>query len=95
MVFDNSKLVHPTTVTVNALHPSVKVWRGFSFAETASSAAYVRFRKGSATGDVAVHLKLAADESATIVVTKDNALEMDTGVYVEVVSGTVAGTLYS
>lgn len=56
----------------------------------------VNFRNGTATGDMLWPLNLAADEAAGILLPSgDDAIESPAGVYVEVVSGTIVGTLYS
>ncbi len=87
--------MQPTRITAGANHPTIKLWRGFAIRESASGAAVVNFRNGSATGDILWPLNLAADEAAGILLgSGEDAIESPGGVYVEVVSGSIVGTLY-
>lgn len=86
----------PTRINVGANHPSIKQWRGFAIRESAGAAAVVNFRSGSATGDILWPLNLAADEAAGIILgSGEDAIDSTAGMYVEVVSGTVVGTMFS
>ena len=88
--------MRPTRINAGSNHPSIALWRGFAIRESAAAAAVINFRNGSATGDILWPLNLAADEAAGILLGKgDDAIESPDGVYVEVVSGTIVGTLYS
>ena len=86
----------PTRINDDSNHPAIALWRGFAVRETAAGAAVVNFRSGSATGDILWPLNLAASEAAGIVFDSgDDAIESPDGVYVEVVSGSIVGTLFS
>lgn len=88
--------MRPTRIAAGSNHPAIAVWRGFAIRESAGAAAVVNFRNGTATGDMLWPLNLAADEAAGILLPSgDDAIESPAGVYVEVVSGTIVGTLYS
>ena len=63
--------------------------------ETASGKAVVNFRLGSSSGQILWPLNLGVDETAGIILdADDDAIESTAGVYVEVVSGSVLGTLF-
>ena len=81
------------TISADSNHTGVTSFCGFGVRETGSAAAVVNFRIGSVTGDIIAPLALAADESATI--SYGNTVSTPTGVYVQVVSGAIAGSLYS
>ena len=86
----------PTRINDDKNHPAIQLWRGFAVRETGSSAAVVNFRLASATGDILWPLNLAADEAAGIIFDGgEDAIESTAGVYVEVVSGAIVGTLFS
>ncbi len=90
--------MNPTRWTNDANHPSVKLWRGFAYRETGSAAAVINFRLESATGDILWPLNIAADEAGGIIFGDEkpqNAILSTAGVYVQVVSGAVVGTLFS
>ncbi len=69
--------------------------QGFSIREAAGSAAdaAVNFRKVNGSGQIIGVLELAANESATLVLSK-RKINAEGGVFVEVISGTVVGVLY-
>lgn len=81
------------TITVDSNHSGVEEFAGFSVAEDSSAVAYVRFRKAAVGGQILAHLHLGADQSGTIVFGR--ILTAEGGVYVEEVTGSVAGVLYS
>ncbi len=88
--------MQPTRIKDDTNHSHIVSWRGFAIRETASAAAVVNFRNGTATGDILWPLNLAADEAAGIILGRsDDAIACPDGVYVEVVSGSVVGTLFS
>lgn len=69
------------------------VLHGFALAEAGviPAAAKVRLRDGSATGTVLATVSLAASESVRDALP---GLRVSTGVYLEVASGTVEGTVW-
>ena len=81
-------------ITADANHADVETCFGFSIREDSSAAAEVLLKAGSSGGAVIVHLNLAADETATIVLPKAVFYEFPGGCYVDEVSGSVAGVLY-
>lgn len=83
-----------TDITADSNHTAVSRFAGFSVRESAGTpaAAAVNFRDSAVGGQILAVLELAADESATLSLT--DLISVDTGVYVEVVSGTVSGVLY-
>ncbi len=86
----------PTRINDDKNHPGIRLWRGFAVRETGSAAAVVNFRLATSTGDILWPLNLAADEAAGIIFDGgEDAIESTTGVYVEVVSGAIVGTLFS
>jgi len=80
-------------VTADSVHTQERIY-GFNFVETAGAAAVVKLRAGSASGDVINYLNLASGQSGTIFFPENVYVSALGGVYVEVVSGTVAGVLY-
>ena len=82
-----------TTITGDSNHSGVERLKAFSLAETASSTAAVRLRKASVSGTIVMRVNLAADESVYYEFEEGKAFEG--GVYVEVISGTIEGTLES
>ena len=87
----------PVRIGNNSNHPSVKLWRGFAYRETGAAAAVINFRLETATGDILWPLNVAADEAGGIIFGDDkpqNAIESTEGVFVEVVSGAIVGTLF-
>ena len=81
-------------ITGDSNHTQVTRFAGFSVRESAGSpaAAAVNFRDSAVGGQILAVLELGADESASF--NLDDVLPVDTGVYVEVVSGTISGVLY-
>ncbi len=86
--------LQPVTVTPNTNHATVTRLAGFSVRESAGTpdAAVVNLRHGSATGQVLFALELAGNESAGI--DFPGHISAPSGVYVQVVSGTVDGVLF-
>ena len=67
---------------------------GFSVRETAAAAASIRVYDGtSATGTLLDTIALAANESARENYTGNGMLQFSNGVYVDIVSGTVEGSV--
>lgn len=83
----------PVDVTVNSNHSGVERLVGFSIREDSGAAAHFRLRKGSVSGQVIMDLNVAASGNATIFFPKSVASEG--GVYVQEVTGSVAGVLFS
>lgn len=90
-----NRYLSATTTTSNANHTAVTRFAGFSIRESAATAApaAVNFRHQTSTGQILFALELAANESAGIVF--PSRMPAPSGVYVEVVSGTVSGVLYN
>ncbi len=84
------RTLQPIDITANANHTGVTRFGGFSI--RASAAAFVRLRHGSSTGQVLYVLDLALNESAGTSFT--GHIDVPSGVYVQVVSGTIEGVLY-
>ncbi len=85
-----------TRINADSNHKGVTLWRGFAIRETASAAAIINFRLGSVTGDILWPLNLSADEAAGIILGQgEDAIESSAGVYVEVASGAITGTLFN
>lgn len=79
-------------VTADTNNPTVQELHGFSFRETTGVAdAVLRLRSGSASGTVLFTVSLQASESASLSLTKP--IKSSDGVYVQLASGTVEGTL--
>jgi len=83
-----------SSITADSNHAGVTQFRGFSVREDAAAAAVIRFRHGSASGDILWELGLAASQSAGIVLSKDARILTPNGVYVEEVSGSIVGVLF-
>ena len=81
------------TITANSLHTNVTRLFGFNVAENASAAAVVELFDTNDTGDPVDTIKLAADQSGTIVFPKAVVMRFDGGCYVKV-TGTIVGSLY-
>lgn len=95
-------MFRPLTAASNTLIAPCTSLVGFSLRETAASTAVIRLRNGSASGAILFTLSFAASEAITIilpVVKYQNALSggfyCASGVYVETVSGTVEGSLFT
>lgn len=84
-------------ITQNSNHATVEIFRGFSVRENAGSpaAAAVNFRKNSVSGQIIGVLELAANESATLALSKKNKRTSEGGVYVQVTAGSIEGVLYT
>lgn len=89
-----NRYIDAVTITADTNHATVRNWNGFSIREAAGTPAQatVRFRDGAVGGDILGVLELAGDESASMTLTDD--LKAPSGIYVEVVSGTIEGVLY-
>ena len=87
--------VHAVTLTADAAHAGVERFCGFSIREDSSAAAVVQFRATDGSGQILGHLALAADESATFKLDAADFIEAPGGVYVNEVSGSIEGVLYS
>ena len=85
---------YPTTITPNSNHTSVKNLSGFSIRETAGAAAVVRLRVETVSGTILETLSLTANASLGVVYGRGNAKRSQDGVYVQVVSGTIEGSLF-
>lgn len=91
----------PAAITANANHTGVTTLAGWSIREAAGSAgvAAVNIRKGVAaannTGTLLAVLEMAADTSNTYEFRTPLRGDATYGIYVEVVTGTVAGVLYA
>ena len=83
-----------TAITVNTNHAGVRNLSGFSIRETAGAAAVVRFRVGTVSGTILETLSLVANASLGVVYGRGNAKRAEDGVYVQVVSGTIEGSLF-
>ena len=79
-------------ITPDSNHAAVDYLKGFSIQEDSSGAAFVTIRKAAAGGAVVFNLRLAADESASIVFPE--VLSCEGGCYVNEEAGSVAGVLY-
>lgn len=80
--------------TANQNHPNVTQFRGISVRETTNATgAVVEFHEGTVGGALLATVGLSAGESVTA--TFDDRVLASSGVYVEVVSGTVTGVLYA
>ncbi len=85
-----------TRINADSNHKGVTIWRGFAIRETAGAPAVINFRLGAVAGDILWPLNLAADEAAGIILGQgEDAIESTAGVYVEVASGTIVGTLFN
>jgi hypothetical protein len=74
--------------------PKVTKVTGFHITETAGAAASVKLRNGSATGTVFVDVRLPAVVGGnSIHFAADRPLIFNKGLYVDVVTGTVTGTI--
>lgn len=80
-------------VTGDSNHSGVQHLAGWSFRETAASAAEVRLRNGAVGGDILAVFNLPADGSVES--TPLAPIRAPSGVFVEVVGGTVEGVLYA
>ena len=81
------------TITANTNHTNVTRLFGFNVAETASGVATVELFDEDDTGDPVDTIKLAADQSGTILFPKAVVMRFDGGCYVKV-TGTIVGSLY-
>jgi hypothetical protein len=90
------RVLTPIEVTANANHATVTYLGGFNFAEVAAvgAPAHLRLRHGSVAGAILAHISLTGD-GMVIKVFEETFIDTPSGVYVEVVSGTIAGVLYN
>ena len=87
--------LRPTTIIPDSAHALDRPV-GFSIAETGAAAAVVNLRDGTAAGQkLTAPIQLTGGETATLVLDEVWEITHDDGIYVEVVSGDVAGVLYS
>lgn len=86
----------PVDVTANTAHGSVDMLGGWSLRESAAVAiaATVRLRVGSAAGQILAVIELAANGSDRVEFLHPVDVPGGSGVYVEVVAGTVDGVLW-
>lgn len=84
-------------ITANANHAGVEHLSGFSIREAAAIAAVatVRLRHAAASGTILEVIELAANGSLTVSYGAGAYKESSGGTYVEVVGGTVEGTLFT
>jgi len=82
-------------ITADTNHTAVVRFAGFTIRESAGTPAVaaVNFRDETVSGQILWVLELAANESAGIVF--PGHVSTASGVYVQVVSGTVSGTLFN
>lgn len=87
--------VTATDITADTNHAGVRDFAGYSIREAAATAAAatVRFRLGALAGQILAVVELPADGSETFAFPE--AIRTATGVYVEVVAGTVEGVIHS
>jgi len=85
-----------TAITGGANHPGVTRLAGFTIRESAGTAAVatVKLRKETAGGLTLEMIELVANGSLTVTYGQGNWKEASGGVWVEVVAGTVEGTLF-
>lgn len=84
----------PTTLTANTNHATVTRFAGFDIRESAGTgSAAANLRSGSATGQILFVLEITTKDNAAIVFPAHMPTPL--GVYVEVLSGSVSGVLYS
>lgn len=84
------------TITPDSAHSGVQRLAGFSIREDSGASAHVRLRRHSVSGQIIWELALAANESASIMFPKNETIHCGgDGCYVEEVSGSVTGVLFS
>lgn len=87
--------VHAVTITPDAAHAGVEKFCGFSIREDAAAAVVIQFRAFDGSGQVLAFVELANGESLTVKWPADEYLEAPGGVFVNEVSGSFEGVLYS
>lgn len=80
------------TITPDSNHTAVENFAGFNLREDNSAAATINFREVDGSGQVLLTVNLAADESVAFVSPEN--IQVEGGVYVEEVAGSVTGVLY-
>ena len=85
--------MQPTNITPDSNHSGVTRLGGFSLYEDASSAAVIALRKASVSGQVICYIPLEPGQGATLQF--DVPISSEGGVYVQEVSGSITGVLYS
>lgn len=87
----------PVTITANTNHAGIEHLSGFSIREAAAIAgvATVRIRHAAVGGTILEHIELAANGSLTVSYGQGAWKESSGGAYVEVVAGTIEGTLFT
>lgn len=91
----SERYLKANTLTANSNHTGITRLAGLSVRENASTAAAaaINLRHGSSTGQILLVVELAADESGTIELNRE--IRTPSGVYLEVVSGTVQAIAYT
>lgn len=87
--------VHAVDISPDAAHAGVERFCGFSIRDDSSAACVVQFRATDGSGQILWHLALAADESASVIWPAKDYLEAPGGVFVNEVSGSIEGVLFS
>ena len=87
--------VHSVTITPDAAHAGVERFCGFSIRDDAAGACVIQFRAGTVGGQVLAFVALASGESKLVKWSGDDILEAPGGVFVNEVSGSIEGVLYS
>ena len=84
-------------MTANANHPTMDRFSGFTIREAAAIAAVatVRLRHAVVGGLILEQIELVANGSLSISYGTGNWKQSSGGVYVEVVGGTIEGTLFT
>ena len=81
------------TITANANHTAAKRLKGFSIRNTVAAGS-INLRDSAVGGQILVVLEMPIASSQTVIFDELLTANGD-GIYVQVVSGTVAGVLYS
>ncbi len=87
--------VHAVTITPDAAHVGVERFCGFSVRDDNSAAVVIQFRATNGSGQILAHVALGADQSANWRLPADDYIEAPGGVFVNEVSGSFEGVLYS
>lgn len=85
--------MQPTNITPGSNHSGVTRLGGFSMYEDSTATAVIALRKGSVSGQVIAYIPLTAGQGATLQF--DVPISSEGGVYVQEVSGSITGVLYS
>ena len=87
--------VHAVDITPDAPHVGVERFCGFSIRDDSAGACVIQFRAGTVGGQVLAFVALASGESKIEKWDADHYLEAPGGVFVNEVSGSIEGVLYS